>query len=1117
MAVVIAVGAGAAAGQVAIFTPREAAPLELFAAREVQRYLYLRTGQVLPITEVAALDLPPGDAILLGTRAALARAGQTSPPGGDVGPGSYVLKTTSREGRLVLTITGHDPTAVLYGAYRFAEHLGVRFYLEGDVVPDEQIPLSLPALDEQARPLFEHRGIQPFHDFPEGPDWWSTDGYKAIIAQLPKLRMNFIGLHTYPEGGVGPEPTVWIGRPEDLGPDGRVRASYPARHFSTVSGTWGSQPRRSSEYYFGAAQLFETDAWSQDVQMGKNPWPASPDDENALFDLFGRKLRQAFEYAHALGVQTCVGTETPLTVPKQVRQRLASKPSTIEALGGNIVTYPSPIAGTDDQPLYQSVRWDASGYRFRIPHGRYTVTLRFSEVAYDAPGKRVFSVKIQGRQVIEKLDIFAKAGKNKALDYTFNDIEVKDGTLAIDFTKETEFPAVAAIAVEGGNTSLKVNCGGGAYKDYRADDNNPLAPEDIQRLYEGMFTWIKQAYPLDYYWFWTPEGWTWEGVSEATVQATLDDLQLAMAAAKAVKAPFTLATCGWVLGPQFDRSLFDRELPKEMPMSCINRATGHDPVELGFANVAGRPKWAIPWVEDDPALTGLQLWVGRMRKDAVDALEYGCTGLLGIHWRTRVLGPNFSALAQAAWDQEGWRGTKDRILGPNGGQAADFTGTAIAKTQDAPLYQTIRSGMSAYGLEVVNGAYSVILQFCEPVHDEKGKRVFSVKVNGREVLSDLDIFARVGKNTALSLPCAGIPVTDGWLDIAFVPKIGEPCVAGIVSQGPGGVQKINCGGPVYKDYAADPKSRPAYPRYLPSDDFYRDWAAAHFGKEAGPKVGELFARLDNRLPRPTTWIDGPGGVMPDPGPWDEAAKEYAFVDEMAALRPLVRGAGNLDRFDFWLNQFRYLRAVAWANCVWAKYNEVCKEVEAQKDVDARKKMAREKALPARKTLVEAVGEVYRWLLVTVSNTGEMGTIANWQQHNMPPMLDRPAEALAKTLGEPLPAYAMPGSIYTGPPRLFVPEVRTSIARGENLSLRVVVLDATAPSRVTVHWRPIGTREFETVSLSRAGRGVWTGRLPTAARGATTSEYYIEAPTSEGKEMHWPATAPSVNQTVVVMP
>ena len=85
-------------------------------------------------------------------------------------------------------------------AYRLAEVLGVRFYLHGDVVPDEPMEWELPTLDERGAPLFALRGIQPFHDFPEGPDWWNRDDYLAVIGQLPKLRMNFFGLHTYPEG-----------------------------------------------------------------------------------------------------------------------------------------------------------------------------------------------------------------------------------------------------------------------------------------------------------------------------------------------------------------------------------------------------------------------------------------------------------------------------------------------------------------------------------------------------------------------------------------------------------------------------------------------------------------------------------------------------------------------------------------------------------------------------------------------------------------------------------------------------------------------------------------------------------------------------------------------------
>ncbi len=171
---------------------------ERLAAHEIHRYVYLRTGQLLDVVN----DLPPaGDAIVVRTSA------------GDLDPQAYSLMTWQDGRRRILEITGGSDSATLYGAYRFAELLGVRFYMHGDVVPDERVKFKLPILSEQAKPLFELRGIQPFHDFPEGPDWWNTDQYKAILSQLPKMGMNFFGLHTYPEDRPAAEPTVWIGMP----------------------------------------------------------------------------------------------------------------------------------------------------------------------------------------------------------------------------------------------------------------------------------------------------------------------------------------------------------------------------------------------------------------------------------------------------------------------------------------------------------------------------------------------------------------------------------------------------------------------------------------------------------------------------------------------------------------------------------------------------------------------------------------------------------------------------------------------------------------------------------------------------------------------------------------
>ena len=143
-------------------------------------------------------------------------------------------------------------------------------------------------------------------------------------------------------------------------------------------------------------------------------------------------------------------------------------------------------------------------------------------------------------------------------------------------------------------------------------------------------------------------------------------------------------------------------MPKHMPMSGLNRAVGWSPVDPAFGRIQGRPKWVISWLEDDPAMTSPQLWVGRMRKDAADALAYGCTGLIGLHWRTRMLGPNVSALAAAAWDQSGWNPARNPRLqpaevrrpeGPDGGQQLRLVNHQFVDTTDEPIYQTIRTGV----------------------------------------------------------------------------------------------------------------------------------------------------------------------------------------------------------------------------------------------------------------------------------------------------------------------------------------------------------------------------------------------------------------------------------------
>ena len=62
----------------------------------------------------------------------------------------------------------------------------------------------------------------------------------------------------------------------------------------------------------------------------------------------------------------------------------------------------------------------------------------------------------------------------------------------------------------------------------QAAGKNPADPAVVQELYEGMFQRIAKTHPLDYYWLWTPEGWTWEAVKQQQIDATMADFRAAI-------------------------------------------------------------------------------------------------------------------------------------------------------------------------------------------------------------------------------------------------------------------------------------------------------------------------------------------------------------------------------------------------------------------------------------------------------------------------------------------------------------------------------------------------------------------------------------------------------------
>lgn len=826
-----------------IVTSSQASGIEKLAAKELRRYIFLTTGEWLPL---ANEHLDAGkNFILVATKSRefikQSLSDEVKNRVAALGDQQYIIKSIPRGDNVVVLISGGDDLGTLYGAYRFVETLGVRFYLHDDVVPEGKIALQLASLDINGKPLFALRGILPFHDFPEGPDWWSLDDYKAYIAQLPKMRMNFIGFHSYPEtefqGRYKAEPMVWVGTKDQMNADGTVKDAGPATHSYTRDETWGFQSRKTSDFSFGASQLFEADYYGAPYMTNISAWPHTKPENVKLYDDFGRLLHDAFGFARKLGVKTCLGTEAPLSVPQNVWEKLY----------------------------------------------------------------------LQGKD-----------------------------------------PDTQA--------------------------------EAKQAVYEGMFTRIMKTHPLDYYWLWTPEMWTWRQEPKQAVVLTEMDLINATQAARNVNATFTLATCGWVLGPSRDRTEFDNLLPKDMPFSCINRQFGFTPVDAGFKTIQDRPKWAIPWLEYDWPLVESQLWAGRVRRDALDAYNYGCNGLIGIHWRTQVLSPQIGALAQAGWE------------------FGDWTNHVDASARDLPVY-----------------------------------------------------------------------------------------------------------------------------------DYYLDWATAQFGKgsediarlftklDGGPLCDDAYRQAKSNLPRATIWGgEGPGLMMINPVPWNQMATNYAFVDTLAAFENQIHGAANKERFFYWLNTFRYMRALGHTGCLLGEMDRAMGAVVAETDQTKRIQMINEVVMPLRKQVGEHWGQMVTFLLATVGTPGGLGTIANFELHSIANqrLLTRHDRAISVISGKPVTPIEL-GKNYCGSSRIIVPTKRTLLETNEDLNVKVMVLSQSKVKSVTLYWKPLGKGgSYQTIEARHVARGVYNAVIPAAGINGQDFEYYVQAGL-ESETLKYPVTAPALNQSVVV--
>ncbi|AEU35499.1 malectin domain-containing carbohydrate-binding protein [Granulicella mallensis] len=136
-------------------------------------------------------------------------------------------------------------------------------------------------------------------------------------------------------------------------------------------------------------------------------------------------------------------------------------------------------------------------------------------------------------------------------------------------------------------------------------------------------------------------------------------------------------------------------------------------------------------------------------------------------------------------DHEGnvWMG--DRYF--SGGATTDLPDQYIARTRDSEMYLTSRSGTFSYKIPLKPGTYEMRLYFAETTYSPtsslgggENSRVFNVQLNGALLLSQFDIVADAGANTADVRVFKDIhPGPDGNLQLNFSSVLGESMINAI--------------------------------------------------------------------------------------------------------------------------------------------------------------------------------------------------------------------------------------------------------------------------------------------------------------------------------------------------
>jgi trimeric autotransporter adhesin len=494
--------------------------------------------------------------------------------------------------------------------------------------------------------------------------------------------------------------------------------------------------------------------------------------------------------------------------------------------GGDVATATNTItlnSNSAPEAVYQSQRYVPFTYVLTglVADAPYTVKPHFAETYWTGAGERLFSVTLNGKYVLNDLDVYKIAGgQNIAYDPQFtanadkygqviaqfiyggadqpfiNGIElVKSGNPACNAipSSPTGLAATASsssvIGLSWTAVTPPANCTISSYSVYRSTTSG-FTPSSSNLIASGVtgttYSNIGLAASTTYYY--AVEAVDAEGASGPSAQASATTQSGSGSCSAVPSAPTGLTAA----------------------------ASSSSAISLSWAAVTPPANCTLSGYSVYGSTTsGFTPSSSNLIASGVTGTAYTNTGLTAsttYYYKVEAVDADGSsaASAQASATTQATGGSSEVVAIACGGPAEsnsgggdysfvadeDFSGggdnspvtATINLTQPgvnaAPMgvYQHGRAGVSTYTIPglTAGSTYTVLLHFAETYFSAAGDREFNVAINGTTVLTNLDIYGAVGKDAALLETFSTTANSSGQIVIAFTSgAANQPVVMGI--------------------------------------------------------------------------------------------------------------------------------------------------------------------------------------------------------------------------------------------------------------------------------------------------------------------------------------------------